>query len=284
MDKTLKNKKAGHATVEYLLLLPIFICILGYSNMLGAVSRVFTYSNSVGADMLSYMNSNEYNQFVFNRTTGSKHTETEIIKMWKLNNPDADVTVTVMSLPSPGDSYTDVGLTTQNGINYVGDRYSLAEERERAGIRIHTSYDPETGEVTIIESTTEEGKWMETYAGIYDYLPVSELMNGRSVNRSIDFEVKGEPWMKDFLPGETEHLNANYDQSNFSLTQNVSSYRHFRDPFLSSTSEKMFDDTDPGGFHNAVLNLLGEDENIVEPTGYQDTLKEFQSNEALSPN
>jgi Flp pilus assembly protein TadG len=278
MDKTLKNRKnrknkSGSATVEFLLLIPVFLCVLGFSNMLGQLSRTFSYGNSVGADMLRYNTGSDYQGLHSERSGGNMAAE-DVTRMWKVNNPDGQLEIKILDMQSSNTTYSGTfgQLTTQNSLAYTSDMYSLYEESEHLK-KATATVNGDTGEVTIVITYTREGKILQRFGNVNDFEVAAELLNERSTHRSVIYELDATPWMRKIIP---EDFDAEIPQA---FISEGSSYQHHRDPNFESTNWRVFQDAD--SFHGALENLMG-DMTLDIPPDYSGALKPYQTSESLS--
>lgn len=277
-----RNKK-GHATVEFMLLIPIFVSFIGFSNMLGSLSRLFAYNNSVGADMLRYADGSDYNTLVSARSS-SRNAQEDVEKMWQSNNPNSEIDVNVINLVSQnGPSYSATGLTTQTGLSYVNDRYSLFEEKEQQ-TTLSIIYNAQTDTYTENWGYTPEGYYLFRHGDEGEFANTTTLLNDRSIHRSINFEISSSPWISTVI---MEKKDTPAHKTDFS--RNVESmytiqgrhFQHYRNPNLSVNDWKMYNDQD--SFHNDLDTFLGG-ATLPEPAGWGGgVLKTLRTNESLNP-
>lgn len=206
--RTRNKQKTGSASVELVLLLPIFVSLLAFTNIVGSLSRVFTYGSSIGDDMLRFSDNLDYGSLTSNRIAeGGLDTE-QIRKMWEFNHPDNELNIDVISLSSQGTPYSASGYTDQNGA-FVSDVVSFYEENERLS-RARTVLD-DSGDVIQTTWRSREGRWLDNFGDPFEFPGSIDLLDQRSHNRSLTLNITSSPWLAKVLPDDLQTLSPSFD-------------------------------------------------------------------------
>lgn len=261
--------RRGHATVELILIFPLFMLLIGFAGFHGSLSRLVGASPWIVDTLMVFPDNSSLEECATLRGVDSNLTRDEAMALWRAGVPKDETAAEVDSLVSADNEWETLGSTNQDG-DYTDDVVALEEEAVRLEQRITVGFD-NFGRITM---TTQDSVERQLWASLRstmddDALEDSdsaswEMPEGRSRHREGGIEYDLKAWLPPLLDGAD-------DAATLRETARVRVRSH------ESVTPWLLDTVDD--FHGVLDDILvgmGEEGATLEPTPYWDDLRWFR--------
>lgn len=254
--------KRGHATVEMMLMVPLFVLLIGFASFHGALSRLVSASPWVVDTLMTYPDNSSLSQCAAFREMDSNLDQDGILSLWRAGLPDDEVTTSVDSLVSATNEWEWQGYTNQDG-DYTADVVAYEEEVVHLEQQISVAYDQHGGIHMTTHDSVERQLWdmtrstMDTDAQDDSDLASWEMPEGRSRHREGRIEHDVRAWFGNLLGTGADDDSTLRESSRVRVRSGA------------ATSPWLFDSVD--NFHlklNDMLDDMGEGGANLAPTPY----------------
>ena len=191
--------RRGHATVELMLMVPLFVILIGFASFHGALSRLVVASPWIVDTLMTYPDNSNLAQCASYREINSNLDQDGIQSLWRAGLPADEVTTSIDSLVSATNEWETLGFTSQDG-DYTDDVVALEEEVVHLEQQISVAYDNFGNSVITTHDSPERQLWsftrstMDADAQDDSDLASWEMPEGRSRHREGRIEHELREW------------------------------------------------------------------------------------------
>lgn len=196
--------KRGHATVELMLMVPLFVILIGFASFHGALTRLVAASPWIADTLMAYPDNSSLAQCAAFNEMDSVLDVQGSLSLWRAGLPSDEVETQIDSLVSGNNEWETLGSTSQDG-DYTDDVVALEEEVVHLEQQISVAYDNFGRIHMTTHDSPERQVWsmtrstMDTDAQDDSDLASWEMPEGRSRHREGGIEHEVRAWFGNLL-------------------------------------------------------------------------------------